>query len=86
MTWLIEVAPQLHILALEQLAHRRQTLFHEVAQIDRLADALAAWAAMPDIKRPDDAVDVVISDVARRITELGVPEQERPRPGSRGRG
>ena len=61
-------------------------LLRAAIQIDRVGDALASWAVALEGERPDAAVDVVIADVTRQLSALGVPEQERPRPGARGRG
>lgn len=58
-------------------------LLRAAAEIDRLGDVLAAWAADRSEPRPDDQVDAVIADVRRRLAALGVPEQERPRPSRR---
>lgn len=55
------------------------------AEVDRLGDVLAAWAVDPSTERPDAAVDAVISDVTRRLDELGVPQEARQRP-ARSRG
>jgi hypothetical protein len=60
-------------------------LFAAAAEIDRLGDLLAAWAADPTKERPDDAVDAVVADVTRRLDDLGVPREERQRP-TRSRG
>ena len=57
--------------------------------LDRLADDLAAWAAVgPSVPHPTDALDVVVRDVTARLDELGVPREERtaPPPGARRRG
>ncbi len=51
-----------------------------MVELDRLGDLLAAWAADPTLERPDDAVDVVTTDVARRLDELGIPREERQPP------
>ena len=60
-------------------------LLRVMVDVDRLGDVLADWAADPSRERPDAAVDVVTADVARRLEELGVPHEERPRPtGQRG--
>ena len=54
-------------------------------EIDRLGDALAAWAVDIDRPRPDDAVDATVADVADRLERLGIPHEERVPP-RRGRG
>ena len=51
-----------------------------MAELDRLGDALAVWAADPSGDRPDAEVDAVTADVARRLEELGIPREERQRP------
>lgn len=60
-------------------------LLRAAREVDGLGDELAAWAV--DISRPapDDDVDRVTADVARRLDEVGVPREERP-PGPRNRG
>jgi len=60
-------------------------LLRAMAELDRLGNVLAAWAADPSGERPDAAVDVVTSDVTRRLEQLGVPREQRQRP-SRQRG
>jgi hypothetical protein len=56
--------------------------------LDGLGDALAGWAVDPSAPRPDDEVDTVTAEVARRLDALGVPdERDRPiPPGVRRRG
>ena len=49
-------------------------------ELDRLADRLAAWAVDRAGERPDDDVDEVIADVARRLDAHGVPRESRSRP------
>lgn len=61
-------------------------LLEAMVEIDRLGDALAAWATDPSIDAPDDAVDAVTADVRRRLAALGVPEQHDPRASARRRG
>jgi hypothetical protein len=56
------------------------SLFDAAAEVDRLGELLAAWAADPSKERPDEAVDAVIADVTRRLDELGIPREERQRP------
>lgn len=54
--------------------------------LDELADTLVDWALDIAEARPSDAVDETVAEVARRLDELGVPEEqarERP-PRSRG--
>jgi hypothetical protein len=56
--------------------------------LDRLGDTMADWAEARHGKHPEDEVDAVAADVARRLDELGVPREERlrPPPGARARG
>jgi hypothetical protein len=61
-------------------------LLGAAAVLDGLGDVLAEWAADPDAHdRPDAAVDDAVADANRRLDELGVPREERQRPGPRGR-
>ncbi len=56
-------------------------------QLDDLAEELAAWADAPrERPRPDEEVDAVTAAVAKRLAELGVPEEEPIPRGFRGRG
>ncbi len=55
-------------------------LLDAAREIDRLGDALAAWAVDIFRPRPDDAVDAVIADVAGRLDRLGIPREERVPP------
>jgi hypothetical protein len=55
------------------------------SEIDRLGDRLAAWAVAREGDRPDAEVDAVTDRVRDMLADVGVPEQERPRP-PRGRG
>ncbi len=55
-------------------------LLDAAKEIDRLGDALAAWAVDISRPRPDDAVDAVIADVAGRLDRLGIPRDERAPP------
>ncbi|MET0894516.1 MAG: hypothetical protein ABWY80_01560 [Acidimicrobiia bacterium] len=56
-------------------------------EIDRLGDALAAWASDIRGPRPDDELDAVVRDVTDRLERLGVPREERVPPrGARSRG
>ena len=57
-------------------------LVETMIELDRLGDALATWAVRREGARPDGLVDAVVSDVAARLEALGVPREERPRPGS----
>lgn len=61
-------------------------LLAAMAEVDRLGDALTAWATDRSTGAPIDAFDDVVSDVRARLTELGVPEQGPPPAGARGRG
>lgn len=56
--------------------------------LDGLGDTLAAWAVDPSAPRPDDEVDAVTAEVARRLDAMGVPRDgDRPvPPGARRRG
>jgi hypothetical protein len=65
-------------------AGRALGLLRAMAEIDGLGDELARWAADTSRERPDAAVDAVIAEVKQRLTELGVPEQERRPPVSSG--
>lgn len=57
-----------------------------IEELEVVADALATWAPDPwRAHRPDAEVDAVIASVARRLDELGVPVEERPARGPRGR-
>ncbi|MFV0309773.1 MAG: hypothetical protein ACK5OX_18740 [Desertimonas sp.] len=55
--------------------------------LDRLGDAVAAWAIDRQAPRPDKAIDDTVTRVTDGLTRLGVPEEpsEPPR-GARGRG
>jgi hypothetical protein len=59
-------------------------LLRTMVQLDRLGDVLAAWAADARSERPDAQVEAVTTEVARRLDELGVPRQQRPRETARG--
>jgi hypothetical protein len=63
-------------------------LLRAAVELDRLGDALATWAEDRAGSRPDEAVDAVTADVARRLDELGLPREEPmarpPRRGGRG--
>ncbi len=62
-------------------------LLRQMAELDRLGDVLAAWADDPHgTEPPDAAVDAVTSAVGGRMTELGVPREERQRPPRTSRG
>jgi len=54
-------------------------------ELDALGDELAAWAVDITQPQPDADVDRVVADVATRLDQIGVPQQERP-PGPRNRG
>ena len=60
-------------------------LLHAATELDRVADALAAWAVARTGTRPDAEVDVAVRQVARRLDDLGVPREERTGPPRRGR-
>ena len=61
-------------------------LLEALAELDRLADVLAAWAVDREGERPDDLVDTVVADVNRRLEALGVPREDGPpRPAGRAR-
>jgi len=53
------------------------------ADIDRVADLLAAWAVDRQGERPDAAVDATAERTAARLDELGVPREERLPPSAR---
>jgi hypothetical protein len=53
-------------------------LLRVTREIDALGDELAAWAVALEGARPDDDVDRVTRDAARRLDDLGVPREERP--------
>ena len=59
-------------------------LLRVAAEIDRLGDVLAGWAADISGARPDAQVDAVVDDVGTRLDALGVPHEERPPPRQRG--
>jgi hypothetical protein len=50
------------------------------AELDELADLLAAWAVDRTGHRPDAEVDAVVLDVAKRLDDLGVAREERQGP------
>lgn len=58
-------------------------LLRAMVEIDRLGEAIAAWAVDRSGERPDEPVDAVVDDVTRRLEALGVPREERPRPTGR---
>jgi hypothetical protein len=58
-------------------------LLHATAEVDRLGDALAAWAADPSGDRPDAEVDRVTADLGQRLDALGVAREERRPPRAR---
>jgi hypothetical protein len=51
-----------------------------MVELDRLGDALAAWADDPSTPRPDAEVDATVTDVAARLDALGIPREQRQRP------
>jgi hypothetical protein len=55
-------------------------LLDAAREIDRLGDALAAWAVDISGPRPDDTVDAVVADVTGRLERLGIPQEERTPP------
>lgn len=54
--------------------------------LDRLGDQLATWAADITRERPDTTVAASVTALARRLDAIGVPREEAPPRGSRGRG
>ena len=60
-------------------------VLRSAAQLDRLGDALAAWAIDPSGARPDSEVDEVVAEVTRCLDHAGVAREERTGP-PRGRG
>ena len=56
------------------------------ADLDALGDALATWAADITLERPDAAVEAGVTALAGRLDAIGVPREEAPPRGSRGRG
>ena len=62
-------------------------LLQAASTLDRLGDALAAWAVDRGGERPDAHVDAVAVELSKRLDALGVPREEGPpRPGGDGRG
>ncbi len=59
------------------------TLLQATAELDRVGDALAAWAVERAGDRPDSLVDDVVADVAARLEVLGVAREERVGPPTR---
>jgi hypothetical protein len=59
-------------------------LLRAMAELDRLGDRLAAWAADTSRDRPDAELDATVAAVAERLDALGVPHEER-QPPPRGR-
>lgn len=55
-----------------------RALLHIAAELDRLGDVLAAWAADPAQARPDEGIDTIARDVFTRLAELGIPRETRP--------
>jgi hypothetical protein len=60
-------------------------VLRSAAQLDRLGDALAAWAIDPSGAKPDSEVDEVVAEVTRCLDDAGVAREERTGP-PRGRG
>jgi hypothetical protein len=60
-------------------------LLRAAAELDRLGDALATWAEDRTGSRPDDDVDSLTAQVAKRLDDLGLPREEGP-PRRAGRG
>ena len=60
-------------------------LLRAAVELDRLGDALAAWAEDRTGSRPDDDVDSLTAKVAKRLDDLGLPREEGP-PRRAGRG
>lgn len=61
-------------------AHAAVPLLRCMAELDRLGDVLAAWAADPTGDRPDAAVDETVAELSERLERLKVPREERQRP------
>jgi hypothetical protein len=63
-------------------------LLRVMADVDRLGESVATWAADPRaVEQPDAAVDSMTAAASRRLDELGVAREERrPPPGARSRG
>jgi len=60
-------------------------LLRAAIELDQLGDSMAAWADDRTGPRPDDEIDAVTADVARRLDDLGLPREEGP-PRRSGRG
>lgn len=58
-------------------------MLRATAELDRLGDALAAWALERAGDRPDQLVDDVVDNVRSRLESLGVPREQRIRPPAR---
>lgn len=56
------------------------------AALDTMGDALATWAADITRERPDATVEASVTALANRLDAIGVPREEAPPRGSRGRG
>ena len=54
------------------------SLLRVARDVDALGDIVAAWAVARKGGRPDDDVDRITRDAARRLDELGIPREERP--------
>ena len=62
-------------------------LLRVASELDRLGDALAAWAVERSGERPDADVDAVTVELSESLDALGVPREEGPpRPGGDRRG
>lgn len=55
-------------------------LLRATVELDGLGDVLSQWAVDRAGERPDNEVDAVTADVARRLADLGVPHEDRARP------
>lgn len=55
-------------------------LVRVMRELDRLGDVMAEWADDRHGHHPEATVDATIADVARRLEDLGIPEEERVRP------
>ena len=60
---------------------RLLALLRALRELDRVSEALSAWAVDAGSPgRPDAEVDGAIADVTGRLEALGVQREERPRP------
>lgn len=69
-------------LAVEE--HQAMPLLAVAAELDELADVLAAWAPTAPAPPPVLDVDRVCASVLAQLDALGVPREEGPPPGARG--